>query len=268
MLYFLYYLPSIVFHNLFMEPTPQPRSSIAIPVAIVFGFALIAIAIFFTAGRSPAPTAIMNTSTSTEDILSSSPRPVDETDYIRGNPNAPILIIEYSDYDCPFCKQYHSTLSQIMDEYGVTGKVAWVYRQFPLAQLHPNAPRVSEAALCVGKLGGNNAFWTFTDLVFEEREATEATNIARIPDYVAQAGVDAAAHATCLANGEMSATVQASVEEAFNIGARGTPYTVVMVGNQQAVINGAQSYDIVKSIVDNLIGQLEGTVPVNQPPVN
>jgi protein-disulfide isomerase len=245
-----------------MEPS-EPRSSIAVPVAIVFGFALIAIAIFFTADRSPAVELVGESPETERAVLSSTPRPVDETDYIRGNPNAPILIIEYSDYDCPFCKQYHSTLSDIMDEYGVTGKVAWVYRQFPIAQLHPNSPRVSEAALCVGKLGGNDAFWTFTDLVFEERELAEATNVARIPDYVAQSGVDAAAHAACLSNGDMTKAVTASVEDAFNIGARGTPYTVVMVGNQQAIINGAQSYDTVKGILDNLIGQLEGTVPVN-----
>jgi protein-disulfide isomerase len=253
-----------------MEPTTQPRSSIAIPIAIIFGFALIAIAIFFTADRSSAPQAAVTTAdpNSEAEDLSGAPRPVDDTDYIRGNPNAPILIIEYSDYDCPFCKQYHSTLSQIMSEYGVTGKVAWVYRQFPIAQLHPNSPRVSEAALCVGELGGNDAFWTFTDLVFEEREANEATNVARIPDYVAAAGVDAAAHAECLSSGRMTEAVTDSVEDAFNLGARGTPYTVVMVGNQQAVINGAQSYDTVKSIVDNLIGQLEGTVPVNQTPTS
>jgi protein-disulfide isomerase len=247
-----------------MEPTTQPRSSIAIPVAIVFGFALIAIAIFFTADRAVAPAAVVQQDTATENqVLSSTPRPVDETDYIKGNPNAPILVIEYSDYDCPFCKQYHNTMNQIMDEYGVTGKVAWVYRQFPIAQLHPNSPRISEAALCVGELGGNDAFWTFTDLVFEEREANEATNVARIPDYVAAAGVDAAAHAACLSSGQKAEAVTASVEDAFNIGARGTPYTVVMVGNEQAVINGAQSYETVKSIVDNLIGQLEGTVPLN-----
>lgn len=247
-----------------MEPTPQPRSSIAIPIAIVFGFALIAIAIFFTADRS-APAAVTTNTDETESrIDSSAPRPIDESDYIRGNPNAPIMIVEYSDYDCPFCKQYHSTMNRIMDEYGATGKVAWVYRQFPIAQLHPNSPRVSEAALCAGELGGNDAFWAFTDLVFEEREDNEATNVARIPDYAVEAGVDAAAHAECLSSGRMADRVMESTEDAFNIGARGTPYTVVMVGNQQAVINGAQSYETVKSIVDNLIGQLEGTVPVNQ----
>jgi protein-disulfide isomerase len=243
-----------------MEPTTPPRSSIAVPIAIVFGFAMIAIAIFFTADKASAPTPEETVEQNT-DTLSSTPKPVTEEDYIRGNPNAPILIIEYSDYDCPFCKQYHVTLNRIIDEYGLTGKVAWVYRQFPIAQLHPNSPKVSQAALCVGEIGGNDAFWTFTDLIFEEREVGEATNVVRIPDYVEASGVDREAYVNCMDSGSTVAKVESSVEDAFNIGARGTPYTVLVVGNQQAVINGAQPYETVKGIVDNLIGQLEGTVP-------
>lgn len=243
-----------------MEPSNNPRSSIAVPVAIVFGFALIAIAIFFTGGSVDAPQN-QNTPTDNPGILSSTPRPVDERDYIRGNPNAPILLIEYSDYDCPFCKQFHNTMNQIMDEYGVTGKVAWVYRQFPLAQLHPNAPKISEAALCVGKLGGTDAFWDFTDTIFAEREIDEATNVTRIPEYVAAVGVNVDDYANCMNGTEMEEVVNASVQDALNIGANGTPYTVVIVGDQQAVVNGAQSYETVKSIVENLIGQLEGTTP-------
>lgn len=242
-----------------MEPTTPPRSSIAIPLAIMFGFAMIAIAIFFTADKATAPTSDEVAGQNT-DTLSSTPKPVTAEDYIRGNPNAPILIIEYSDYDCPFCKQYHVTLNRIIDEYGLTGKVAWVYRQFPIAQLHPNSPKVSQAALCVGQLGGNDAFWTFTDMIFEEREIDEATNVVRIPDYVEAAGVEQEAYISCMDSGQTVAKVESSVEDAFNIGARGTPYTVLVVGNQQAVINGAQPYETVRDIVENLIGQLEGTV--------
>lgn len=244
----------------------SPRSSIAVPLAILFGFAMIAIAIFFTANKGSTPAAVVDNPEPVDQIdgsLTSTPRPVDETDYIRGNPNAPILLIEYSDYDCPFCKQFHATLNQIMDEYGVTGKVAWVYRQFPLAQLHPNSPRISEAALCVGELGGNDAFWKFTDLIFEERAIDEPTNVTRIPGYLTEIGIDATAYNECMDGTAMEERVTASTKDAFDIGARGTPYTVLVVGNQQAVINGAQPYETVKGIVENLIGQLEGTTPTS-----
>ena len=242
-----------------MEPRTPTSTSPAIPIAIVIGFALIAVAIFLTGSReiSTPKTTIAPTDTEAP-IVTDGPRPVDETDFIRGNPNAPIVMIEYSDYDFPFCKQFHETMVQIMEEYGVEGRVAWVYRQFPIAQLHPNAPKIAEAALCVGELGGQSAFWSFSDLIFEQRELTEPTNMVRLPDYAERAGVDRAAYVSCVDSGRMKEAVEASTKDAFDLGARGTPYTVLIAGNQQAVINGAQSYQTVRSIVSNLIDQLDG----------
>lgn len=243
-----------------MDPySSEPKQSVAVPVAIVAGFAMIAIAIFFTGNRVDAPSTPPPIQDNATQVVAGTPRAVDATDYIRGNPNAPILMIEYSDYDCPFCKQYHESMKQIMDEYGVSGRVAWVYRQFPLVQLHPNAPLLSEAALCVGDIGGNDAFWRFSDLIFEERGLDEFTNVTLLGDYAEEAGVGRNEYQSCMSSGRMEGAVTASLEDGFNIGARGTPYTVLVVGNQQAVINGAQPYDTIKGILDNLIDQLDGT---------
>jgi protein-disulfide isomerase len=242
-----------------MDPyRDTPKSHPAVPIAIVIGFAMIALAIFFT-GDKNEPSAQVPPNIPEGDVLANAVRTVDETDYIKGNPNAPILMIEYSDYDCPFCKQYHETLTQIMNEYGISGRVAWVYRQFPLEQLHPSSPKISEAALCVGSLGGSAAFWKFTDAIFSSRELDEPTNMVALPDFAAESGVDKAAYQSCVSSGQMKEKVDASVEEAFSLGAQGTPYTVLVVGNEQAVINGAQSYDVVKSVIENLIEQLDGT---------
>jgi protein-disulfide isomerase len=240
-----------------MEPNTQQESSAAIPLAIVIGFAMIAVAIFFTSGKNEAE-PVANAPADTSAAPANTIRAVSEDDYILGNPNAPIVMIEYSDYDCPFCKQYHQTMHQIMDEYGVTGRIAWVYRQFPLAELHPNSPRISEAALCVGDIAGNDAFWTFTDLVFEERDLNEPTNVTKLTDYADQSGVDTALYAACMNEGRMEQAVEYSIRDGYDAGARGTPYTILLVGNQQAVINGAQPYTVVKGIVENLIDQLDG----------
>ena len=242
-----------------MEPLATGKNNPTIPIAIIVGFALIALAIFFTGGKKSEVKPMASNSTTTTPQAAGTPRPVDNTDYVRGNPNAPILMIEYSDYDCPFCKKYHAVLTQIMNEYGVGGKVAWVYRQFPIHELHPNAPKISEAALCVGSLAGNDAFWKFTDLVFEERAIDEQTNMVKLPDYAEQVGVKKSDFLSCYDSNKMADAVKASTKEAFDIGARGTPYTVLVVGNQQAVINGGQSYDTVKGIIKNLIDQLDGT---------
>ena len=109
-----------------MQPNSS-KSSAVVPLAIVVGFGLIALAIYFGGGRS-APESQPVTGENAERSASASDerdniRPIDETDYIRGNPNAPIMIVEYSDYDCPFCKAFHQTMRQIMDEYGATGQV-------------------------------------------------------------------------------------------------------------------------------------------------
>lgn len=245
-----------------MEPS-APRPSLAIPTAIIAGFALIAAAIYFSGIGTTAPSPLGATAVTADQAASANIPPVSDTDFIRGNPNAPIMIVEYSDYDCPFCQVFHQTMTQIMNEYGLTGKVAWVYRQFPIAQLHPNAPKISEAALCVGELAGNDAFWKFSDQVFASREVNQPTEMTRLTEFATAAGADAQAFETCLQSGRQKAAVDASVNEAFTAGIQGTPHSYLLVGNQQAVIEGAQPYVAVRQIVDNLLGQLEGT---NTPP--
>jgi len=242
-----------------MEPTSQ-TNNLAVPIAIVAGFAMIAVAVFFNSrnGSESSTMQIVQEDTAAERVFTDVPRPIDGTDYVLGNPNAPIVIIEYSDYDCPFCKRFHSTLHRVMDDVGVNGQVAWVYRQFPLAQLHPNAPKISEAALCVGSIGGNSAFWKFSDRIFEEREMTAPTNMTKLLQFAVDAGVPGNEYTSCVNSGKMQDDVLASAEEAFNLGARGTPYTVIMVGDQTAVIDGAQPYEVVRGIIQSLIDQLEG----------
>lgn len=92
-------------------------------------------------------------------------KPVSAQDHIRGDANAPVKVVEYSDLDCPFCKQFHVTMNQVMEEYGKQGRVAWVFRHFPLEQLHPDAPRKAQASECMSELGGQQAFWNFVDKV-------------------------------------------------------------------------------------------------------
>ncbi len=234
------------------------RDSLAIPIAIVVAAGLIAGAIYMNGARSATngnnPVAGLGDTitTDTKPVI----RPVDKTDHIRGNPNAPIMLVEYSDFECPFCKQFHETMNRIIEEYGPSGKVAWVYRQFPLAQLHPNAPTIAEASECVYELGGDPAFWEFTDLIFESRPINDATEMSKLPEYAATAGVDTAKFQSCLASGKYGDKIKESVREAAAAGGKGTPHTLVLVGDQSGTINGAQPYETVKQVVDSLIKQM------------
>jgi protein-disulfide isomerase len=89
--------------------------------------------------------------------------PVTEADYIRGNINAPITIIEYSDIDCPFCHRLHATLKQLVEDR--PEDVRWVYRHFPLTSLHPEARDKAEATECVAAIKGKEVFWEYLDLL-------------------------------------------------------------------------------------------------------
>jgi len=235
-----------------MEPQSN-KNQIAIPIAIVVGFALIAAAIFFSGPGDRAPMVGNNNQVPAQ--TSGTIRPVDETDFIKGNPNAPIMIVEYSDYECPFCKSFHDTMNIIMDEFGASGDVAWVYRQFPI--LGPSSTRASEAAFCVGELGGSSAYFAFSDAVFE-RDAGARTNMARLNDYATIAGVNITAFEECLASGRMSSKIAAALEDGRAARVEGTPHSIVIVGDQQAVINGAQPYSVVRGIIQTLLNQLEG----------
>jgi protein-disulfide isomerase len=235
---------------------PNTNSSVAIPIAIVIGFGLIAVAIYFSgSGGNPLAQPLTQPVNQEREVVDI--RPVDETDYIRGNPNAPIMIVEYSDYDCPFCKNFHDTMKRVMDEFGVGGQVAWVYRQYPIVQLHPNAPRISEAALCVGELAGQNGFWTFSDLVFSERDINAPTSMIRLNEFAVTAGADSAEFETCLASGRHKATVDATLLEGSTAGIQGTPHSVIIAGNQKVPIGGAQPYEVVRGLVATLINQIQ-----------
>ena len=251
--------------------TRVSRSNLAIPGAIVIAAALIAGAIFMSGTKNTAPVNVQggidgaqNNQVTGEPVVA----PVTKDDHIRGNPNAPIVIIEYSDYDCPFCRVFHDTMAKVMSKYGKDGKVAWVYRHFPLVQLHPDAPKMAIASECVTELEGNEAFWVFTDKLNESRKmeftpegnlkSVEPTNITRLTEFAVAAGADKTKFELCLNSGKYDEKIAADVEAAAKTGARGTPYSIVMVGEQQGVINGAQPFEVVDKIIANLITQLGG----------
>jgi protein-disulfide isomerase len=241
------------------------RNPYAIPVAIFLGFALIAAAIYFSGSNrvAPTPAAVITNEDQPAQPTTGKIRPVDATDHIKGNPNAPIVIVEYSDYDCPFCKNFHETMNQVMENYGASGKVAWVYRHLPIEQLHPSAPRIAAASECVAELAGNDAFWKFSDLVFGEREINEPTNLSRLTEFATSAGADPAEFNACLESGRTASNVAEDEADAALAGAEGTPFSLVIVGEKQGVINGAQPYSVVSQIIETLLTQLQGSPDVS-----
>lgn len=199
-----------------------------IPLSIVIAGLCVGAGLYLSGGapsKATAPVAA-NPGAPTVDT-SDKIDPVTEADHIKGNINAPVKIVEYSDFECPFCKRHHETVQAVVEKYG--DKVAWVYRQFPLEQLHKKAMPVALASECVAELGGDKAFWVFTDRYFEETLSNDKTDITTvIPKLALEAGVDKAAFTACFESERHKAAVEADMADAVETGGRGTPWSVLI----------------------------------------
>ena len=179
-------------------------------------------------------------------------RPVSKgRDHIRGDPAAPVTLIEYSDFECPFCKSFHSTVKKLVDESG--GRVRWVYRHFPLEELHPvKARKEAVASECAAELGGNDAFWKFADRFYELTPSNNRTDIdAVLPRIAGEIGLDKAQFASCLASARHDRRVAEDAQDAVASGGRGTPWSIIVSKSGKTYpLSGAQPYAAVKQLID------------------
>ncbi len=227
------------------------------PLAVVIAGGLIAGAVLLN-GSTTEISQQKNTNPSAQNIpeqvgSTDAVAKVTEKDHIKGNPDALVKIVEYSDFECPFCKQFHNTMNQVMDKYGPSGDVAWVFRQFPLEQLHPvKAQAVAVASECANEQGGNDIFWKFTDRYFELTLTNNRTDIETvIPQIAKEIGLDTVALNTCRQSGKYDEHIQSDIANGAATGGRGTPWSVVVAPNGKTFsINGAQTLGAVEQIIE------------------
>ena len=182
-------------------------------------------------------------------------KPVNKEDHILGNLIALVKVVEFSDFECPFCKSVHPTLKRIMKEYGETGKVALVYRHFPLDSLHKKARKEAQASECANELGGNDAFWAYADRLFEITPSNDHLDLSLLPKIAKDIGLDRGKFEACLAGdargGKYADHIEADVQDATASGGEGTPYIVVIAPNgEKFPISGAQPYSAFKAIIE------------------
>lgn len=234
------------------ENTPMMQNTVnnfAVPFAIMVAGLAIAAAVYFSDGKNGSVTTPQGTQN--QNIVLD---PLTSADHILGNPKAKIVVVEYSDTECPYCKVFHETMNRIVNEYSTGGQVAWVYRQFPIAGLHPKALKESQATECAAKLGGNTKFWEYINKLFEITPSNNNLDLAKLPEIAREIGLDETTFNACLSSGEMKAVVDAGIASAAKAGARGTPYSVILVNNKVAgTIDGAQPYEVVKAQIEELL---------------
>ena len=155
-------------------------------------------------------------------------------DHIYGNPNAKISLIEYSDFECPFCKRFHSTAKKVVAAYG--GKVNWVYRHFPLAFHNPGAQKQAEASECANALGGNTAFWKYADSIYERTKSNgDGFPLDNLVPLAKEIGLDEWTFQSCLDSGKYMARVKQDLIEGAQIGINGTPGNILLNNETGAV---------------------------------
>ncbi|MGE5819778.1 MAG: DsbA family protein [Deltaproteobacteria bacterium] len=176
-------------------------------------------------------------------------------DHIYGNPSAPVSLIEYSDFECPFCKQFHATAKQLIESYG--GKVNWVYRHFPLPIHNPGAQKQAEASECVNQLGGNEAFWKFADAIYARTKSNgNGFPLTQLVPLGKEIGLDEKQFKECYDSGKQASRVQEDIDEGNRIGVNGTPANFLLRNDtgEVAVKTGAQPLDAFKADVNRLLG--------------
>lgn len=148
--------------------------------------------------------------------------PVDvATDYIRGAEDTAFTLIEYSDYECPFCKRFHPTAREFIER---NPDVSWVYRHFPLNFHNPGAQKQAEAAECAGELGGNDHFWRYTDLIYERtRSNGKGFPVENLVPLAVEIGLDEAAFASCFDSEKYRDKVLKQFANGQASGVTGTP---------------------------------------------
>jgi len=216
-----------------------------VPIAIIIAGIFIAGAVFWSSGTaSETNRQQANTGQAPTSEPSGEFRLPNGSDHVRGNGDAKVTIIEFSDFECPFCARLHPTLARIIDE---DKDVKWIFRHFPLTS-HSRAFGAAVASECIAKLGSNDAFWNFADAVFDDQGKL---GNSLYEEMARTAGIDTSVFNTCTKDKSIASEVQADLDEVINIGGRGTPFVVVVTASGKlTTFSGALPYEQIKSLVD------------------
>lgn len=168
-----------------------------------------------------------------------------DDDPVKGDPNAPVVIVEFSDFECPFCVRYYQeAYRQIEEEYVKTGKVRYVFRDYPLG-FHPYAQKAAEASQCADDQG---KFWEMHDKLFENQDKLDVSSLKQ---YAKDLELDSETFDQCLDSGKYEQEIVNDIRDAADYGIQGTPTFII---NDKIVV-GAQPFSEFKKIID---AELEG----------
>ena len=165
---------------------------------------------------------------------------INNDDHIKGEKKAPVTIIEWSDFECPFCGRFYTeTLGQIEEQYIKTGKVKLIYKDFPLS-CHPQAQKAAEASECAAD---QEKFWEMHDLLFEKGVQG---GVASFKQFAKELSLNSAKFDNCLDSGEKAGEVQKDMADGGKSGIQGTPGFLI----NGELVSGAQPFTVFQQVID------------------
>lgn len=216
--------------------------------ALILAFSHIVYGMIITTGTQKASVTMFNG------------RAIDSTDLVTGNTKSNVFLVEYSDTECPFCAQVNPTIKKLKTEYA--SQIAFVYRYFPLTQIHPHSFEESRAVYCVGKSLGAAKREQYIDSIFDYKY--ERQNMV-FPDgqkelLAKNVGVNQETFNTCMQSQESSDAVNASIQDGTAAGVQGTPASFILIKNKRvyevvALVDGARPYEYFKAVIDDALAR-------------
>lgn len=224
------------------------NTKLSTPMAIIVAGFLVMVGIMVSKMPAKDMKADINKDTAKQEESGPLVMPVNSGDHILGNiETAEVVLIEFSDTECPFCKTFHNVLHNVVNKYN--GRVAWVYRHFPLDSIHPKARMEARATECVANIGGNDKFWQYLDLIFATTPSNNKLDAKLLPTMATRIGIDQKAFADCFAKDTFDAKVEAQYEDGQIAGVEGTPHTIVITKDGKKIpIRGADEATLTKTL--------------------
>ncbi len=230
--------------------TPSNPGPYLIPSAIIVAGVLIALAVIYANSQSPAGPAAGSAGEgeSAAEERAVSGDLVDGAPFL-GNPAAPVTMVEFSDFQCPFCRRmYIQTLPQIKEKYVKTGKVKFAYRDFPLSSIHDMAQKYAEAARCAND---QDKFWQMHDKIFDEQElrgagTIQGIKVADIKQWARDIGLNQAQFDECLDSEKYAGAVQKDFDAGQALGVSGTPATFI----NGRLVQGAVPFSQFEAVIE------------------
>ncbi len=216
--------------------------NLALPVSVVAAGLIIAGAVILT--KSPRGAELPKTGDRGEEIKTEVV--VSEKDHIRGNLQAPVTIVEFSDFQCPFCLAFHPTVQQILADFGESAR--WVYKHFPLDKIHPQARPGAEASECVFEQKGDDGFWQFADSLFESQERLGKEFYKELAENLE---LNMEQFNNCVSSRKYKDKVEANLQEGRKAGVDRTPWSFV---NGEPIL-GAVPYETLKEAILKALGE-------------